>query len=86
MSTRFRSLVDQHPSAWIFTSATLALGGDFKHFSTRLGLDEAETLCLDSPFDYERQALLYLPEASGSIRIPIHGGRHGARAPAARGQ
>ena len=62
VSTRFRSLIDQHPSAWIFTSATLALGGNFKHFSTRLGLDEAETLCLDSPFDYERQALLYLPE------------------------
>ena len=62
ISTRFRTLVDQHPSAWIFTSATLALAGDFQHFSSRLGLGDAETLCLDSPFDHERQALLYLPE------------------------
>ena len=62
ISVRFRALVDQHPSAWIFTSATLAVSGDFRHFSTRLGLDDAATLCLDSPFDHERQALLYLPE------------------------
>jgi len=62
ISARFRSLVEQHPSAWIFTSATLALAGNFEHFSTRLGLADAATLCLDSPFDYERQALLYLPE------------------------
>ena len=62
ISARFRALVDQHPSAWIFTSATLALAGNFQHFSTRLGLSDAATLCLESPFDYERQALLYLPE------------------------
>ena len=62
IATRFRGLVDQHPSAWIFTSATLALAGSFQHFATRLGLGDAATLCLDSPFDYERQALLYLPK------------------------
>ncbi len=61
ISARFRALVDQHPSAWVFTSATLALAGNFGHFSKRLGLGDAATLCLDSPFDYERQALLYLP-------------------------
>ena len=49
ISVRFRALVDQHPSAWIFTSATLALAGDFQHFSTRLGLRDAATLCLESP-------------------------------------
>lgn len=62
ISTRFRALIDQHPSAWIFTSATLALAGNFQHFSARLGLADAQTLCLESPFDYQRQALLYLPE------------------------
>ena len=61
ISTRFRGLVDQHRSAWIFTSATLALAGNFQHFSARLGLADAATLCLESPFDYERQAVLYLP-------------------------
>src|SRR5260221_701657 len=61
ISVRFRALIDQQPCAWIFTSATLALAGNFEHFATRLGLRDAATLCLDSPFDYQRQALLYLP-------------------------
>jgi ATP-dependent DNA helicase DinG len=61
ISARFRALVRQRPSAWIFTSATLAVSGNFSHFAGRLGLDDAATLCVDSPFDYERQALLYLP-------------------------
>lgn len=62
ISVRFRALIDQHPSAWVFTSATLALSGNFQHYSHRLGLDSAATLCLESPFNYEQQALLYLPE------------------------
>ena len=62
ISVRFRALIDQHPSAWVFTSATLALSGNFQHYSHRLGLDSAATLCLESPFNYEQQAMLYLPE------------------------
>ncbi|MBS0387681.1 MAG: ATP-dependent DNA helicase [Proteobacteria bacterium] len=81
ISARFRGLVDQHPSAWIFTSATLALAGNFQHFATRLGLGDAATLCLESPFDYERQALLYLPEA---LPDPASGGYTEAVLAAAR--
>lgn len=47
--------------AWIFTSATLAVGGDFTHFQRELGLEHAATGCWDSPFNYAEQALLYLP-------------------------
>jgi ATP-dependent DNA helicase DinG len=47
--------------AWIFTSATLAVAGDFTHFRRELGLVDAQTGCWDSPFDYASQALLYLP-------------------------
>jgi ATP-dependent DNA helicase DinG len=61
ISARFSAMVRQRPAAWIFCSATLALSGDFSHFAGRLGLGDAATLCVDSPFDYERQALLYLP-------------------------
>lgn len=50
------------PGAWIFTSATLAVGANFSHFASRLGLEKARTLQLESPFDYEHNALLYLPE------------------------
>ncbi len=50
------------PAAWIMTSATLSVGGNFKHFKRATGLHDAATVQLDSPFDYENQALLYLPE------------------------
>jgi ATP-dependent DNA helicase DinG len=50
------------PCSWIFTSATLAVEQRFEHFLERVGLPDAATLQLDSPFDYERRALLYLPE------------------------
>jgi ATP-dependent DNA helicase DinG len=45
----------------VFTSATLSVGEDFSHFAARLGLQDAPTLRIPSPFDYEAQALLYLP-------------------------
>jgi ATP-dependent DNA helicase DinG len=61
IAQRFRALVSQANNAWVFTSATLAVGQDFSHFAGRLGLDSATTLRFDSPFDYAAQALLYLP-------------------------
>ena len=61
IAERFRALVSQANNAWVFTSATLAVGQDFSHFAGRLGLDSAATLRFDSPFDYAAQALLYLP-------------------------
>ncbi len=61
ISARFQSLLQARRCAWIFTSATLSLGEDFSHFTGRLGLADVPTLKIDSPFDYERQSLLYLP-------------------------
>ena len=58
----FRNCMDSLPSAWIFTSATLAVGDSFEHFSSQLGLEDARQLKLDSPFDYRNNALLYLPD------------------------
>ena len=51
-----------HRRAWIFTSATLAVETDFSHYCTELGLDDAETGCWGSPFDYPNQAVLYAPQ------------------------
>jgi ATP-dependent DNA helicase DinG len=61
IAERFRGIVEGRPCAWIFTSATLSLGEDFSHFAGRLGLAAAASLKIESPFDYESQALLYLP-------------------------
>lgn len=57
----FRSCVESLQSAWVFTSATLAVGEGFEHFSGQLGLDDARKLKLDSPFNYKKNALLYMP-------------------------
>src|SRR5262249_44544477 len=40
---------------------TLAVGDDFAHYTGQLGLADATTGLWDSPFDYDRQALLYVP-------------------------
>jgi len=58
----FRKQMEGHPRAWIFTSATLAVQGNFNHYCAELGLAEAETAAWDSPFAYDQQALLYVPE------------------------
>ncbi len=57
----FRAYVDKHRSAWVFTSATLAVGDSFKHFARNLGIEDARGELWDSPFDFEQQAMLYVP-------------------------
>ena len=49
-------------AAWVATSATLAVGKSFALFQRSTGFFGAETLQLDSPFDYPNQALLYQPQ------------------------
>ena len=61
ISKVFQARRNSYQCAWIFTSATLAVGESFSYFADRLGLDDATTKLWDSPFDYPKQALLYLP-------------------------
>lgn len=61
VTDKFRELMADKPGAWIFTSATLSVNDKLEHFTLRLGLDQAETLLLASPFDYAHQALLCVP-------------------------
>ena len=51
----------QQVQAWILTSATLTLAGSFAPFLADIGLPQARTERWESPFDFQRQALLYLP-------------------------
>lgn len=57
----FQRQLASHPKAWIFTSATLAVRNDFKHYQNEMGLREAVTHAWGSPFAFEEQALLYVP-------------------------
>jgi ATP-dependent DNA helicase DinG len=61
LAAPMRRLREHTQAAWIHTSATLSVAGDFGHFARQLGLDDPQTLSLESPFDYARQALCYLP-------------------------
>jgi len=57
-----RALREATRAAWIFTSATLSVAENFDHYTRQLGLDDPRTLFLGSPFDYQRQAMCFLPQ------------------------
>jgi ATP-dependent DNA helicase DinG len=54
----------------VLTSATLAVGGEFEYLRRRLGLEHARELVLPSHFDYENQALFYVPPDLPDPRTP----------------
>ncbi|MBI1395827.1 MAG: ATP-dependent DNA helicase [Betaproteobacteria bacterium] len=58
----FRKHVLAQPKAWVLTSATLSVRGDFSHYLSELGLGDVRTACWESPFDFQNQSLLYVPE------------------------
>lgn len=50
------------PAVWIFASATLTVAGRFDHFTRQLGIFDACCHTWGSPFDYQANSLLYLPQ------------------------
>ena len=63
IADQFSALMSEKDCSWVFTSATLAVGESFDHFLSSLGLEhESQVLKLESPFDFERQTLFYVPE------------------------
>lgn len=56
--------------AWIMTSATLSVNGEFNHFTSQLGLESARTGKWESPFDYPEQALLFVPRGMPEPQSP----------------
>ncbi|RZI96490.1 MAG: ATP-dependent DNA helicase [Variovorax sp.] len=58
--------------AWVFTSATLGDDPKLKWFTEPCGLESAEVLRVQSPFDYARQAALYVPRSFPKPADPAH--------------
>ncbi|MAS00188.1 MAG: helicase [Nitrosomonadales bacterium] len=58
----FREFQEKNKASWIFTSATLAANASFDHFQSLMGLENAKTELLKSPFNYSKNAYLYVPE------------------------
>ncbi len=63
ISAEFRQKVLDNFGLIVFTSATLSTNGDFEFFKKSLGIEDANELLLNSPFDYSRNALVYIPRA-----------------------
>jgi ATP-dependent DNA helicase DinG len=61
ISQKFADFIAEPKRSWVFTSATLMVDGGFTHFQRQMGLNNATTLSLDSPFDYPNQAMLCVP-------------------------
>ncbi len=58
----FRKQVEAQARAWVFTSATLSVNGDFRHYVNELGIESGRTADWASPFDFAKQGLLYVPQ------------------------
>ena len=56
-------------SAKIFTSATLSVDGSFQHYLDQMGLVEIDVAQWDSPFNFQQQSLLFLPQ---NLPAPNH--------------
>jgi ATP-dependent DNA helicase DinG len=72
VATPLKQLRESHPATWIMTSATLAVAKRFDHFTTRLGLENARTLVVESPFDYAEQTRLWIPRDLPEPNHPQH--------------
>ncbi|MDQ7836887.1 MAG: ATP-dependent DNA helicase [Thermodesulfobacteriota bacterium] len=72
VTSAFQAKLYSHLPAFVFTSATLTVKGNFDFYKSRVGLDE-ETIELNipSPFDYARQTLLYIPKNIPEPQSPV---------------
>lgn len=61
VADKFGAQLEAKEAAWIFTSATLEVGGTFNHFCQRLGIEHSTQKILHSPFNYPEQSLLCVP-------------------------
>ena len=72
VSTKLNGLIDNGFQAWIFTSATLAVGEDFSLFGSRMGLANVSGLTFPSPYNIQQNGLIYLPEGMPQPSDPGH--------------
>ncbi len=72
VSGTLQSLFDSDRQAWVFTSATLAVGDDFSHFAGRIGLPAVAGMTFPSPYALAQRGLIYLPPGLPAPSDPEH--------------
>ena len=70
VSDILREVLLERLQTLVLTSATLTVDGSFEYLRTRLGIRQAAEIRLDSEFDYQNQAVLYLPKTMPDPRSP----------------
>ncbi|MFQ6005543.1 MAG: ATP-dependent DNA helicase [Woeseia sp.] len=65
-------LINANRQAWIFTSATLAVGEDFSHFASRMGLGGVPGFSFPSPYALADHGMIYLPPGLPEPSDPEH--------------
>jgi ATP-dependent DNA helicase DinG len=61
VASQLRKLIFRPQNTSIMTSATLAVGDGLRYFVNRIGGEDATSLQVDSPFDYQRQMRVFIP-------------------------
>ena len=64
-----------HVDTVVLTSATLAVSGSFQFIAERIGLENPNALVVDGSFDYQTQAMLFLPPQLPDPRSELYGER-----------
>ena len=72
VSATLNSMISNPEQAWVFTSATLAVGDDFSHFLSRMGLTGTTALTFPSPYAVADNGLVYLPPELPEPSNPLH--------------
>ncbi|NCF14167.1 MAG: ATP-dependent DNA helicase [Gammaproteobacteria bacterium] len=72
VSSKLNGLIDNGFQSWIFTSATLAVGEDFSHFGSRMGLAGVSGLTFPSPYRVQDNGLIFLPPGLPQPSDPSH--------------
>ncbi len=72
VSGKLNGLINNDYQSWIFTSATLAIGEDFSHFGSRMGLAGVAGVAFPSPFSLQQNGLIYLPDDMPQPSDPSH--------------
>ncbi len=72
VSGKLSGLINNEFQSWIFTSATLAVGEDFSHFGSRMGLMGVASVAFPSPFSLQQNGLIYLPDNLPQPSDPGH--------------
>ena len=71
VANKFKEIIERTKASFTFASATLSVNDSLDHFNKSLGLKPKQQLLVESPFDYENQAVLcmprYLPETSDDM-------------------